>query len=145
MELPSGCHFVLGMSCIPPWGKSSNGGGSFSSLCAGPDSEKKYDIRASEGRADLVPIKFGRHTCWLPSIARAKLNLFETSTRICLDVYLTYYYLIYFPCQVSGGNSSQCQSVNILLHNPVLSKLGNVSSCFPWPRRKNYLLRPASS
>lgn len=79
------------------------------------------------------------------SIARAKLNLFETSTRIRLDVYLTYYYLIYFPCQVSGGNSSQCQAVNVLLHNPVLSKLGNVSSCFPRPRRKDYLLRPASS
>lgn len=130
------CHaFLPGESALTV-------GGSFSSLCAGPDSEKKYDIHSSEGRADLVPIKFRRHTGWLPSIAWAKLNLFETSTPICLDVYLTHCYLIYFPCQVSGGNSSQCQSVNVLLHNPVTLQTGECEQLLSMAEEKK--LPPAS-
>lgn len=44
-----------------------------------------------KGMADLVQIKFRRHTCYLSSITKPKLS--ETSVSICLDEYLTYYYL----------------------------------------------------
>ena len=46
-----------------------------------------------KGMADFKQIKFRRHTCCLSNIAQANLYLFETSIGICLDEYLTYYYL----------------------------------------------------
>lgn len=76
-----------------------------------------------KGMAELLQINCRRRTCCLPGITQAKPNLFETSINICLDEYLTYYYLNEFPCQVFGRILlNATQSVNIQLHKPAHSK-----------------------
>lgn len=46
-----------------------------------------------KGMTDRLQTKSRRHTCCFSSIIEAMPNVFKTSFSICLDEYLTYYYL----------------------------------------------------